>query len=117
MTEEIKQKVFWMGRKIVVWGGVLFLILMILRGRIGPVLFGTLLGCVTAWGYFVILGLAVEKPENKVRFSLFYLARFTLIGLTAYWALTQKRIDPFGALIPLVFPHFIILFQARREQG
>ena len=114
MSKVIRNEVLIMGFGIGVAGVFLCFVLMLLRQQHVSVILGTLTGCLTAWVYFAILGFAVEHPENKARFSFFYFLRFALIGVVAYWVLTSKTVDPFGALIPLVFPRLIILFRARR---
>ena len=114
MSKEIRKEVLKMGAWILGFGALLFVILMLVRKTVLSVLAGTAVGCVTAWIYFAILGLAVEHPENKARFSFLYLLRFALIGVVAYWVLTSKAVDPFGALIPLIFPRMIIMIRARR---
>ncbi len=116
MSEEIRKEVLKMGAWIFGLGGVLFIVLMFVRKTVLPVLTGTVVGCLTAWIYFAVLGFAVEHPENKARFSFLYLLRFVLIGVMAYWVLTTNIVDPFGALIPLVFPRLIIMLRARRGE-
>ncbi|MBE7042551.1 MAG: hypothetical protein E7399_03545 [Ruminococcaceae bacterium] len=114
MTKEIKKEVLQMGTGILIAGAILSIVLMIVRRQVVSVLLGTLAGCLTAWIYFAILGLAVEHPEQKGRFFLLYILRFGLIALVAYWVLVYRLVDPFGALIPLVFPRLIIMLRARR---
>lgn len=114
MTKEIRQEILKMGAGIFVAGIVLCVVLFIVRQQYLSVFLGTLLGCLTAWIYFAILGFAVEHPELKARFFTLYILRFGVIALMAYWVLVYGLVDPFGALIPLVFPRLIIMLRAGR---
>ncbi len=114
MTKEIKKEVLRMGAGIAMAGIILCIVLFVLRQRYLSVFLGTLTGCLTAWIYFAILGFAVEHPEQKARFFFLYILRFGVIALMAYWVLVYRLVDPFGALIPLVFPRLVILLRARR---
>ncbi len=114
MTKEIKKEVLRMGVGIALAGVILCLVLFVLRQRYLSVFLGTLTGCLTAWIYFVILGFAVEHPEQKARFFILYILRFGLIALFAYWVLVYRQVDPFAALIPLVFPRLVIMLWAGR---
>lgn len=114
MTQETKQEVLLMGAGILILGLMNCLVLSFLRPRFLPVLYGTGVGCLTAWIYFILLGVAVEHPDKRVLFSLLYLLRFSVVGVMVYWVLTTGLVDPFGALIPLLFPRLVILFRVRR---
>lgn len=114
MTKEIRQEILKMGAGIFVAGIVLCIVLFIVRQQYLTVLSGTFIGCLTAWIYFAILGFAVEHPERRTRFFALYILRFGVIALMVYWVLVYRLVDPFGALIPLVFPRLIIMLRAGR---
>ena len=108
MTEPIKREVLRMGVGIFVLGVIEAAVLWLVRRNAGAVLPGAAAGCVTAWIYFILLGLAVERPDRKIQYSLLYLLRFGVIALALYWALTSPAVDSWAAIIPLVFPRLLI---------
>lgn len=111
MTKQIKQEILRMGWGIILLGMVELFILWAVRGRIGIVAAGVVTGCVTAWLYFFLLGMAVEHPEKRGRYTFLYLLRFAVIGVMTYVVLTNNRFDALAALLPLIFPRILILFR------
>ena len=116
MTKHIRREVLRMGMGIALLGLIEFLVLALIRRQLLSVLIGAVIGCLTAWLYFFILGAAVEQPQNRGRYLFLYLVRFGVIAAMAYWVLTDPRIDALAAILPLVFPRLLILLRARRGQ-
>ena len=79
-----------------------------------PVVFGALLGGLTAVGNFFLMGLTVQKavdkpPEDRARLvRVSQSLRLLAVGAIAALAIAVFKFDIWATLIPLFFPRIIV---------
>lgn len=89
-------------------------VFFVLRRFSLPVLFGALLGGLTAVGNFFLMGLTVQKavdkpPEDRARLvRVSQSLRLLAVGAIAALAIAVFKFDIWATLIPLFFPRIIV---------
>ena len=89
-------------------------------------LFGAVIGFAAAAGNFLLLALTIRSALGKQGaragglMGISYLLRLTMIGAAVIFAIRSPCVNYVAAVIPLVFPRFVITFigmrQKRRER-
>lgn len=105
--------------------GMVQLLITIPLGYFGyPVIWGTLLGCITAVFNFSLMGIILEKSLANSNgasgiMSIGYILRLFIIGAAVVWAMKADYLNYICVIIPLLFPQaaiFIInLIKVRRD--